>query len=62
MTKRIKTNNNLQNTTQKTKDRATGTSLKLGHEIGCSERLEALAHVAHIVLLLLHTKLNHVMS
>ena len=49
MTKRIKTNNNLQNTTQKTKDRATGTSLKLGDEIECSERLEALAHVAPIV-------------
>ena len=31
------TNNDLQNITQKTKDRATRTLLKTGSELGCSE-------------------------
>ena len=35
MAKRKRTNNDLQNITQKTKDRATQTPLKTGGEFGC---------------------------
>jgi len=35
MSKWKRTNNDLQNITQKTKDRATRTSLKTGAELGC---------------------------
>ena len=37
--KRKRTNNHLQNTTRKTKDRATRTPLKSGGELECSERV-----------------------
>jgi len=36
MAKRKRTNNNLQNTTMKTKDRATRTPLKPGSELRCA--------------------------
>ena len=39
MAKRKGTNNDIQNITQKTKDRATRTSLKTGGELMCSERV-----------------------
>ena len=39
MAKRKGTNNDIQNITQKTKDRATRTSLKTGGELVCSERV-----------------------
>jgi hypothetical protein len=39
MTKRQRKINDLQNTTQKTKDRATRTALKPGDELGCSGRV-----------------------
>jgi len=39
MTKRQRKINDLQNTTQKTKDRATQTALKSGDELGCSGRV-----------------------
>jgi len=39
MAKRKGTNNDIQNITQKTKDRATRTSLKTGGELICSERV-----------------------
>jgi len=38
MDKRKRTNNDLQNTTQKNKDRATRTPLKTGSERSCSGR------------------------
>ena len=37
MAKNKRTSNNLQNTTQKTKDRATRTPLKIGGELMCSD-------------------------
>ena len=39
MAKRKRTINDLQNTTQKTKDRATQTPLKIGGELRCSGRV-----------------------
>jgi hypothetical protein len=39
--KDIRTNNDLQNITQKTKDRATWTSLKPGSELRCSRRVDS---------------------
>jgi len=52
MTNRKVTNNDLQNTTQKTKDRATRTPLKTESELRCSERVATpVPHVAPIVLL-----------
>ena len=36
-----KTNNDLQNTTQNTKDRSTQTPLKTGDELMCSERVSS---------------------
>jgi len=39
MAKTKRTNNDLQNTTQKTKDRATRTPLKYGGELMCSGRV-----------------------
>ena len=41
MTKRKRTNNDLQNTTQKTKDRVTQTPLKTGGELRCSGRVSS---------------------
>jgi hypothetical protein len=40
-----KTNTYLQNTTQKTKDRATRTTLITGGELGCSERGDFQVHL-----------------
>ena len=50
--KRIKKeNSDLQNTTQKTKDRATRTSLKTGSELRCSGRVGVpVPLVANVVL------------
>jgi hypothetical protein len=39
MTKRNKTNNDLQNIAHKTKDKVTRTHLKTGGELRCSERV-----------------------
>jgi len=39
MLKRQRTNNDEQNTTQKLKDRTTGTPLKTGDELRCSGRV-----------------------
>ena len=39
MAKRKRTNNDLQNTKQKTTDRTTRTPLKAGSELGCSGRV-----------------------
>ena len=39
--KRKRTNNDIQNTTHKIKDRATGTSLKTRSELGCSRKVSS---------------------
>jgi len=52
MVKRKRTNNYLQNTTQKTKDRATRTPLNPGKNSGAPEGIAVSAPlVAHVVLL-----------
>jgi hypothetical protein len=51
------TNNDQQNNTQKTKDRATRTPLNARGELCCSRRLAITAtHVATVVLFLLQTR------
>ena len=50
------TNKDLQNITQKTKDRATQTPIKTGDELRCSEgKAVAVVHMSTVMLLLLHT-------
>jgi hypothetical protein len=58
MTKRNRTNNDLQNIIQKTKDRATGTSLKTGMN-SCAPGGLAVStpHVTPVVLLLNDTNI-----
>jgi len=64
MVKRKRTNNDLQNTKQKTKDRATRTVLKTGSElVWCSGRVAVPApYVEPVVLLLLRTRYLFVKS
>ena len=52
------TNNNLQNTTHKTKDRVTRSPLKTGGEPKCSERVSSLTpHVTPVMFLLNNTNI-----
>jgi hypothetical protein len=52
MAKQKGTNNDLQNTTQKTSDRATRTLLKTGGELTCSGRVGSFCSTSGTVVLL----------
>ena len=53
------TNNDPQNTTQKTKDRTTQTSLKTADELRCSGRVSTSTCGAHRVTLITNPMISH---
>ena len=61
MAKIKRTNNDLQNITQKTKDRATAIPLKPGGELGCSGRVNSSYSTSgtHLVTLVTNPVISH---